>query len=64
MWFWPVNEMTELVFGMPAPQFGDESLWVRESELVQGSGGYIKLFRVPQVEDYLLEYLEYLEYCT
>jgi hypothetical protein len=25
MWFWPVNEMTELVSGMPAPQFGDES---------------------------------------
>jgi hypothetical protein len=28
MWFWPVNEMTELVSGMPAPQFGDESSWV------------------------------------
>jgi hypothetical protein len=25
MWFWPVNEMTEPVSGMPAPQFGDES---------------------------------------
>jgi hypothetical protein len=25
MWFWPVNEMAELVSGMPAPQFGDES---------------------------------------
>jgi hypothetical protein len=25
MWFWPVNVMTELVSGMPAPQFGDES---------------------------------------
>jgi hypothetical protein len=25
MGFWPVNEMTELVSGMPAPQFGDES---------------------------------------
>jgi hypothetical protein len=22
MWFWPVNEKTELVSGMPAPQFG------------------------------------------
>jgi hypothetical protein len=26
--FWPVNEMTELVSGMPVPQFGDESSWV------------------------------------
>jgi hypothetical protein len=25
MWFWPVNKMTELVSGMPGPQFGDES---------------------------------------
>jgi hypothetical protein len=25
MWFWPVNEMTELVSGMPAPAFGAES---------------------------------------
>jgi hypothetical protein len=25
MWFWPVNEMTEPVSGMPAPQLGDES---------------------------------------
>jgi hypothetical protein len=25
MWFWPVNEMIELVSGMPAPQFGEES---------------------------------------
>jgi hypothetical protein len=25
IWFWPVNEMIELVCGMPAPQFGDES---------------------------------------
>jgi hypothetical protein len=24
MWFRPVNEATELVSGMPAPQFGDE----------------------------------------
>jgi hypothetical protein len=28
-----------LLFGMPAPQFGDESSWVRGSELVQGSSG-------------------------
>jgi hypothetical protein len=39
MWFWPVNEMTELVSGMPAPQFGDESSFVRGSDLVQGSSG-------------------------
>jgi hypothetical protein len=39
MEFWPVNEMTELVSGMPAPQFGAESSWVRGSELVQGSSG-------------------------
>jgi hypothetical protein len=25
MWFWPVNGMIELVSGMPAPQYGDES---------------------------------------
>jgi hypothetical protein len=25
MWFWPVNEMTKLVSGMPAPQFWEES---------------------------------------
>jgi hypothetical protein len=25
MWFWPVNEMIELLSGMPAPQFGEES---------------------------------------
>jgi hypothetical protein len=34
MLFWSVNEMTELT-RMPAPQFGDESSWVRGSELVQ-----------------------------
>jgi hypothetical protein len=28
MWFWPVNEMTEIVSGMPAPQFGGESSWI------------------------------------
>jgi hypothetical protein len=27
MYFWPVNEMIELVSGMPAPQFRDESPW-------------------------------------
>jgi hypothetical protein len=37
MWFWLVNEIIELVSGMPAPQFVDESSWVRGSELVQGS---------------------------
>jgi hypothetical protein len=25
MWFWPANEMIELVPGLPAPQSGDES---------------------------------------
>jgi hypothetical protein len=38
MWFWPVNEMFELVSDMPAPQFGDESSWVQEAELVQSLG--------------------------
>jgi hypothetical protein len=23
MWFWPVNQMIDLVFGMPAPKFED-----------------------------------------
>jgi hypothetical protein len=39
MWVWPVKEMTELVSGMPAPKFYDESSWVRGLELVQGSSG-------------------------
>jgi hypothetical protein len=39
MWFSPINETTELVSGMPAPQLGDESLPVRGSELVQGWSG-------------------------
>jgi hypothetical protein len=40
MWFWPVNEMTELVSGMPAPQCGDESSRTRGSELHQCSSGF------------------------
>jgi hypothetical protein len=66
MWFWPVNEMTELVSGMPAAQFGDESSWVRGSELVQGSRGScvsfwymqgvfpypLKCLSIPQVKDH------------
>jgi hypothetical protein len=43
MWFWAVNEMTELVSRMPAPQFGDESSWVRGSELIQGQA--VPVFR-------------------
>jgi hypothetical protein len=53
--------MTELVSGMPAPQFGGESSWVRGSELVQGSSvsfwlmqddfAYPPGVRVSQVED-------------
>jgi hypothetical protein len=35
MWFWPVNEKTELVSGMPAPQSGYESTRVRESGMIQ-----------------------------
>jgi hypothetical protein len=54
MWFWPVNEMIELVSGMPAPQFGDESSWVRGSELLQGLSGSVTCFRVPQVQDHWL----------
>jgi hypothetical protein len=37
MWFWPVNEMIELVSGTPVAQFGAESSWVRAWELVQSS---------------------------
>jgi hypothetical protein len=33
--------MTEPVSGMPAPQLGDESSWVRGSELVQGSSSSV-----------------------
>jgi hypothetical protein len=51
MWFWPVSEMIELVSGMPAPQFGDESSWVGGSELVQGSSGSEISRRTP-VEDH------------
>jgi hypothetical protein len=29
MWFWPVNEMIELVSGMPAPQFEDVPAYPR-----------------------------------
>jgi hypothetical protein len=39
MWFWPVNEMIELVSGMPAPQFGEEPFWVRGSGLLLASSG-------------------------
>jgi hypothetical protein len=39
MWFWPGNEMIELVSGMPAPQFADESSLVQGSDLVLGSSG-------------------------
>jgi hypothetical protein len=59
MWFWPVDEMTELVSSMPAPQFGDESpLSVRIRD-----GSRFKRFlcfvltdvrcsRIPQVENH------------
>jgi hypothetical protein len=47
MWFWPVNEMIELVSGMPASQFRDESSWVRGSELVQVSSGSVRCLCVP-----------------
>jgi hypothetical protein len=35
MWFWPVNELIELVSSMPAPHSRDESSWLRGSELFQ-----------------------------
>jgi hypothetical protein len=44
--------MIELVSGMPAPRFGDESSWVLGSELVQGWSGscvsfdWFEIFRV------------------
>jgi hypothetical protein len=51
-----VNEKTELVSGIIAPHFGDESSWVRGSELIQGSSGScvsrILGARVAQVEDH------------
>jgi hypothetical protein len=37
MWFWPVNKTIELLSVMPAPQFGDESSWVRGSDPNEGS---------------------------
>jgi hypothetical protein len=47
MWFWFVNEIIEFVSGIPAPQFGDESSLVQALELVQGSSGSVRCFRVP-----------------
>jgi hypothetical protein len=41
MWFRPVNEMSELVSVIPAPQIGEEFSWVWRSELIQK----FKLFR-------------------
>jgi hypothetical protein len=38
--------MIELLSGMPAPQFRDESLCVVGSELVQGSSGSIRCFHI------------------
>jgi hypothetical protein len=46
MLFWAINEITELVSGMPEPQFRDESSWMRESGLVQGSSGSVKCLRL------------------
>jgi hypothetical protein len=54
VWFWPVNEVIELVSGMPAPPFGDESSLVRGTEPVQGSSGFLRCSCVPQVEDHCL----------
>jgi hypothetical protein len=61
MWLWPVNEVIELVSGMPAPQFGDESSRMRFQHvcfiLIYGA-----FFRVPrgvralQAEDYWVGY--------
>jgi hypothetical protein len=48
MSFWAVNEITELDSGKPAPQFGDESSWMRGSKLVQGSSGSCVSFRLIQ----------------
>jgi hypothetical protein len=52
IWFLHVNEMTEIVSGLPAPQYGEESSWVLGSELVQGSNGscvsfQLICFRIP-----------------
>jgi hypothetical protein len=66
MWFWPVNEMTELVSGIPAPQFRDESSWMRDQSWFKVQA--IPVFRfdwrkilsrtrgvvIPQVEDHSL----------
>jgi hypothetical protein len=46
------------VSGMPAPQFGEESSWVRVSKLVQGSSCYCVSFRLMwDVFAYTLRYL-------
>jgi hypothetical protein len=58
MWLCPVNEMTKLVSGMPAPQAEGESSPERVQEPVQASSTSIKCFlvltgvSVPQVKDH------------
>jgi hypothetical protein len=59
MWFWLASEMIELVSGMPAPQFGDESSL--SARISTGSRFKrfmcfvlidVRSFRVPRVEDH------------
>jgi hypothetical protein len=55
MWLRPVNEMTELVSGMPAPQFGDEredQSWFKVQAVLSVILVDVRCFRVPQVEDH------------
>jgi hypothetical protein len=57
MWFWPVNEMTELVSGMPEPQFGrtnlrecEDQTWFKVQAVPVFRFVNVRCFRVPQVE--------------
>jgi hypothetical protein len=62
MCFWPVNEMTELVSGMTAPQFGDESslsvsIKIQAVPVFRSGVRCIRVcpgVRVPQVDDHRL----------
>jgi hypothetical protein len=46
MWFWPVNEMIELVSGTPAPQFRDECNFAYLLRCLRVSQVWIPLFQI------------------
>jgi hypothetical protein len=72
MWLWPVHDINQRVSGMPSPQFGNESSWIRGSELVQRASGCVRSFhvfpkmsssipgvRVPHVKDHCTRQIKY-----